>query len=73
MRAATSCPRSLRRDQRYPDRSARTELGVAELHTLELDFGDAAPADDAVLLLNGWVDWADGSTFRAAAQERKAA
>ncbi len=25
----------------------------------------------AVLLLNGWVDWPDGSTFRAAAQEVK--
>ncbi len=24
-----------------------------------------------MLLLNGWVDWPDGSTFRAAAQEVK--
>ncbi len=44
---------------------------MAELHTLELDFGKAAPAGQAVLLLNGWVDWPDGSTFRAAAQEVK--
>ena len=59
------------RDRRYPDQFARTELGVAQLHTLELDFASAAPSGDAVLLANGWVDWPDGSTFRAAAQERK--
>jgi tetratricopeptide (TPR) repeat protein len=59
----------LKKDQRYPDRFPRTELGRAGLHTLELDF-PGAPAD-SVLLLNGWVDWPDGSTFRAAAQEHK--
>jgi Tfp pilus assembly protein PilF len=59
----------LHRDQKYPDQFARTELGVAKTHTLELDFGQAA--GDAVLLANGWVDWPDGSTFRAAAQESK--
>jgi hypothetical protein len=30
-----------------------------------------AASGRAVLLLNGWVDWPDGSTFRAAAQEIK--
>ena len=44
---------------------------VAKTHTLELDFGKAAPNGHAVLLLNGWVDWPDGSTFRAASQEFK--
>ena len=63
-------PLVLRRDQKYPDQFARTQLGVAELHTLELDFGNAAPSRNAVVLLNGWVDWPDGSTFRAAAQEQ---
>jgi tetratricopeptide (TPR) repeat protein len=63
--------RLLARDQRYPDRFARTSLGVAPLHTLELDFAGAAADGRAVLFLNGWVDWPDGSTFRAAAQERK--
>ena len=29
------------------------------------------PANRAVLILNGWVDWADGSTFLAASQETK--
>jgi cytochrome c-type biogenesis protein CcmH/NrfG len=64
-------PRLLARDQQYPDQFPRSELGVAVPHTLELDFGSAAPDGRAVLLLNGWVDWPDGSTFRAAAQEVK--
>ena len=62
-------PQLLARDQKYPDQFPRTELGVAKLHTLELEFPTAAV--DAVLLANGWVDWPDGSTFRAASQERK--
>ena len=64
-------PRLLARDQQYPDQFPRSELGVAVPHTLELDFGNAAPDGRAVLLLNGWVDWPDGSTFRAASQEMK--
>jgi tetratricopeptide (TPR) repeat protein len=64
-------PLILSRDGRYPDQFARTELGVAEPHTLELDFSGAAPSGDAVLMLNGWVDWPDGSTFRAAGQATK--
>ena len=64
-------PRLLARDRKYPDQFPRSELGVAAPHTLELDFGKAAPEGRAVLLLNGWVDWPDGSTFRAAAQEVK--
>lgn len=63
--------RLLKRDRRYPDQFKRSELGVAELHTLELDFSGAAASGDAVLLANGWVDWPDGSTFRAASQEKK--
>ncbi|MDP9170754.1 MAG: VCBS repeat-containing protein, partial [Acidobacteriota bacterium] len=65
-------PAILKTDGRYPDEFARTELGVAEPHTLELDFGNAAPSGHAVLLLHGWVDWPDGSTFRAASQVSKA-
>ena len=64
-------PALLSRDQKYPDQFPRTELGVAKAHTLELDFANAANSGDAVLLANGWVDWPDGSTFRAASQERK--
>ncbi len=58
------------RDRRYPDRFRRTRAGAAEMHALELDFGSAAPDNDAVLVLHGWVDWANGSTFLARAQER---
>lgn len=65
-------PLILARDQKYPDQFERAESGVAELHALDLDFGpSSAPDGHATLLLNGWVDWADGSTFRAAAQEYK--
>lgn len=60
----------LKRDRIYPDGFRRTYSGVAEMHRLDLDFGNAAPGNRAVLILNGWVDWADGSTFLAAAQER---
>ncbi len=36
--------RLLARDQKYPDQFPRTELGVAKIHTLELDFAKAAPS-----------------------------
>jgi hypothetical protein len=39
---------------------------------VELNFPGAAKSGDAILLLQGWVDWPDGSTFRAASQESKA-
>lgn len=65
-------PRLLRRDKIYPDSFSRTYTSVASLHHLDLDFGTAAAANRAVLILNGWVDWADGSTFLAASQESKA-
>jgi len=64
-------PRLLQIDHTYPDGFKRDYLGVAEMHSLDLDFGVAAPQNRAVLILNGWMDWADGSTFLAAAQERK--
>jgi tetratricopeptide (TPR) repeat protein len=61
----------LRTDSTYPDSFRRNQAGVAELHTLDLDFGGAAPSNRAVLILHGWVDWADGSTFLSAMQEHK--
>ncbi|HTT65187.1 MAG TPA: FG-GAP-like repeat-containing protein [Bryobacteraceae bacterium] len=64
-------PRLLHRDRAYPDSFRRTYLDVAELHHLDLDFGNAAPDNRAVLILNGWVDWADGSTFMAASQAKQ--
>jgi Tfp pilus assembly protein PilF len=64
-------PLLLRRDAQYVDTFHRNYSGVAQLHHLDLDFGAAAPGNRAVLVLNGWVDWADGSTFIGAAQENK--
>jgi len=55
-------------DQKYPVAFAHNNAGEAELHTLDLDFGKAAATNRAALVLNGWVDWADGSTFRGASQ-----
>lgn len=63
-------PSLLALDHHYPDSFARDYMGVAELHTLDLDFGAAGASNRAVLVLNGWVDWADGSTFIGAAQEK---
>jgi hypothetical protein len=59
------------RDERYPDSFRRTRAGTAEPWHLDLDFGNAAPDNKAILVLNGWVDWADGSTFLQASQESK--
>jgi len=58
-------------DHRYPDAFQRDHAGVAELHTLDLDFAGAAPDGKATLVLQGWVDWADGSTFLAATQAHR--
>lgn len=67
--------------KRLPPVSARDERGSDKLASilrrdrqyaggnLTLNFGPgAAPDNKAVLFLNGWVDWADGSSFLAAAQ-----
>jgi tetratricopeptide (TPR) repeat protein len=63
-------PALLARDGVYAEGFRHTLSGVAETHTLELDFGPAAARGNrAVLYLNGWLDWADGSTYRAASQE----
>ncbi len=61
----------MHRDERYPDSFKRTRAGTAEPWHLDLDFGSAAPGNKAILVLNGWVDWADGSTFLQASQESR--
>ena len=62
-------PALLHEDRVYVNSFARDVAGVAERHTLDLDFGpDAARSNRAVLVLTGWVDWADGSTFVKSAQ-----
>ena len=65
-------PALLARDAKYPNAFRHDFSGQAELHNLDLDFGPSVARDNhAVLILNGWVDWADGSTFLAASQESK--
>jgi hypothetical protein len=61
----------LANDQHYPDDFQRDHAGVAELHHLDLDFAGAARDGKATLVLQGWVDWADGSTFLAATQAHR--
>ena len=63
-------PKLLKRDFIYPD-FRRNSTAVAEMHSLDLDFGKAAASNHAVLMLDGWLDWPDGSTFLAASQEHK--
>ncbi|MBS1828963.1 MAG: VCBS repeat-containing protein [Acidobacteria bacterium] len=58
-----------RRDQQYAGPKVRTMQGTAETFALEIDFGPQTPSENAVLVLNGWVDWADGSAFRNRAQQ----
>ncbi len=63
--------RLARQDRTYPDEFRHNADGVAELHSLDLNFGKVAPDNKAALVLNGWVDWADGSTFLGASQNGK--
>jgi tetratricopeptide (TPR) repeat protein/uncharacterized membrane protein YgcG len=69
-RGRDQLPALLACDGVYAEGFRHTLSGVAETHALVLDFGPAAARGNrAVLFLTGWVDWADGSTFRAASQE----
>ncbi len=59
-------------DKTYAEGFERTMTGVAKMHSLELDFGPQAASDGkAILVMSGWVDWADGSTFLSVAQEKR--
>ena len=60
-----------RRDRRYAEGFERDFAGRAETHSLTLDFESLRGQGDAVLFLNGWVDWADGSTFVGTAQSAR--
>ncbi len=58
-------------DRRYPT-FERDYQNRAERHTLTLEFPHF-DADDAVLFLEGWVDWSSASTIVAASQSKSAA
>ena len=65
-------PALLGRDSVYASGVACNGSGISAPHSLTLDF--TSPRDDTsgdgtpVLVLHGWTDWADGSTFMATAQ-----
>lgn len=62
-------PALLCSDAVYAGGFQHDSAGVAEMHSHTFDFGPRAAVDNrAVLILEGWVDWADGSTFQAASQ-----
>jgi hypothetical protein len=65
-RGSDVLPRIRSRDRRYADTFSRTSGGVAEIHSIELEFPEAPHR--AALVLSGWVDWADGSTFLGESQ-----
>lgn len=63
--------RVLRSDRRYAmfDRDLENR---AEMHSLTLEFPEF-DAEDAVLFLEGWVDWSSASSIVAASQTRSSA
>ena len=57
------------KDRRYPDAFELLPFkGYAEPHSLTLDLGSIEDGHDYVLLLYGWVDYADSSSNLAASQ-----
>ena len=54
------------RDGRYLGGFARQRIpGIAEMHSLTLDLGDAARSDHVALWLAGWVFWPDSNGSQA--------
>ncbi len=58
-----------RRDGRFPTFALTHYDGLAETHTLTLDFGQVRHDADLMLFLDGWIYWSDSSTVMAIAQD----
>lgn len=59
----------IEKDRRYPSSFGLLPYkGYAKEHSLTMDLGKLQPDTDYVLLLNGWIDYADSSSNLAAAQ-----
>ena len=67
-RAAARCASAIRM---YPDHFRRDLPASRSCITWIWISARPRQANHAVLMLNGWVDWADGSTFLSATQEHK--
>jgi Tfp pilus assembly protein PilF len=56
-------------DGQHADTFALTRFhGIAEAHSLLLDFGDTSTMKQPVLILTGWIEWSDGDTLFALGQ-----
>ncbi len=58
-----------RRDGRFPVFPLTHYDGLAETHTLTLDFGRVSNDENLLLFLDGWIYWPDSSTVMAIAQD----
>lgn len=61
-------PLILERDHRFPTFPLTRYDGLAEPHTLTLDLGDLADAQQIMLFLDGWIYWPNSSTVMAVDQ-----
>jgi Flp pilus assembly protein TadD len=57
------------RDDRYVEGfPVLPHKGYAEMHTLEIDLGEIPPGSRTILLLDGWIDYADSTSNLSAWQ-----
>ncbi len=62
-------PQVLERDGRFPTFPLTHYDGLAEPHSVTVDLGDLAGAEEIMLYLDGWIYWAESSTVMAIAQD----
>lgn len=59
----------LERDGRVPTFPLTIYDGLAEQHSLTLDFGELPQAEQIMLYLDGWIYWSESSTVMAVSQD----